>query len=775
MDVKILQAGVFLKHNSYQINRLLGQGGFGAVYLADDMILEKPCAIKESFDNSPGAQAQFEVEARILANLNHPHLPRVTDNFVEPASGLQYLVMEYVQGQNLAEILERSGPPAEAQVRTWADQVLDALAYLHTHQPRSIIHRDVKPDNIRLLDDGKTVKLVDFGIAKLGGAGEQTRKGARGATPGYSPPEQYGSGGTGPYSDVYALGATLYHLLTNILPPDAIDRAYSGAQLLPPRQLNPTISEALEQIILTAMQLQPSLRFPDAAEMRAALQNKRPTVILVSCPHCGSIVRPEAKFCPSCGKPITTIKPLVFQKSGFQATNLQELVRGCDTYWEEASQSFQRGEIDSWLSSLGSDGEKLAHQAQSLRAHHSDSSAALEAFLSKAAPTRSYPILTIQPENLDAGILTFDEGKNLTLQITNSGRGYLHGTLQAQPSWIQLNTTGFGCLSGVNQTVEVQILTRELSGSDLGVDYNGSITVLSNRGQLVIPVKMRLVDEPRPHLEPNQVDLGALPWGTKTNCLIQVSNRGGSILRGELVSTESWLMPDPRNRNFSLSKYQSLPVNLAVDTTSLEHQGIYSARLLVQTQKHSSITATVTLTLKGGFALDITRLDSIIDDKPGLIQFCDQNWPVALGWLKNGRITAFLRFIGEDKLEQLAIQAIQQSDVNAGLETILRACGAKPAKNYHANIREVLHSLGFGLSLKLGKKTDSTLLAIQNTSQRGYLYGSISPLAPWLVLNTNEFGCLPGETACLDLKVDHQIKKATKLALRTALFEIDFR
>ncbi len=372
-----LPPGTLLKNSSYRIDRLLGQGGFGAVYLADDLILEKQCAIKESQESSSDAQAQFEVEARILANLDQPHLPRVTDNFIEKSSGLLYLVMEYVEGQNLGDLVAQVGPLPEEEVLEWADQVLGALAYLHAHRPRPIIHRDVKPDNIRLLPDGRTVKLVDFGIAKLGGAADATHHGARGATPGFAPPEQYGSG-TSPSSDVYSLGATLYNLLTGSMPPDAIDRAYAKKQLVPPRQINPKISEKMEQIILTAMQLDPTLRFPDAQEMRLALQGSRPAEILSACPHCQQPVRPNARFCPSCGKKISTARPFVFNRSGLRANNLAELVSGIDAHWGEALEYFQRGELDAWLADLSPEGEKLAEQGQTLRLRYSDPSAAME-------------------------------------------------------------------------------------------------------------------------------------------------------------------------------------------------------------------------------------------------------------------------------------------------------------------------------------------------------------------------------------------------------------
>lgn len=492
-----LPAGTLLKNGSYRIDRLLGQGGFGAVYLADDLILEKQCAIKESLESSPEAQAQFEVEARILANLNQPHLPRVTDNFIEKSNGLQYLVMEYVEGQNLAELLAQAGPLPEEKVRDWADQVLGALAYLHAHRPRPIIHRDVKPDNIRLLPDGKTVKLVDFGIAKLGGAGDVTRYGARGVTPGFAPPEQYGSG-TSPSSDVYALGATVYNLLTGAKPPDALERAYAKKPLPPPRQLNSQISEKMEQVILTAMQLDPTLRFPDAQEMRLALQGLRPAEILAACPHCKQPVRPDAKFCPSCGEKISTARPFVFNRSGARANNLAELVSRIDEHWDEALEYFQRGDLDAWLADSIPEGKELAQQGQTLRLRHHNPSVAMESFLRELAPTRPKPVLEVQPDSLDFETLRKGQDRGLQLRLLNRGRGYLYGSLKSGQPWIQISKGDFGVLAGEQETVEVHAATGELSVSGSVSKFEGNLQISSNGGEMSVPVRMQLVESAQP-------------------------------------------------------------------------------------------------------------------------------------------------------------------------------------------------------------------------------------------------------------------------------------
>ena len=770
--VNILSSGTTLKNSSYRIQRLLGQGGFGAVYLAEDLIINKFCAIKENFDNSPGAQKQFDVEARILANLSHQHLPRVTDNFLETATGQQYLVMEYVEGQDLADLLEQSGPLPQDKVLAWLDQVLDAVAYLHTYQPRPVIHRDIKPANIRLLPDGKTAKLVDFGLAKIGGSSDKTRAAARGATDGFSPPEQYGTTGTDTYSDVYALGATLYALLTNVEPPVSTDLVISGARLDLPRKFNPLINPNVEQVILTAMQLDPKLRFPTAGEMRLALQGRRPTTILVACPHCNTQVRAAAKFCPACGQTIVRVAPFVFKKVNHPVNDIKELVSSCDSYWDEAIGYFRRGEFDVWLNQLGPAGQLLAAQSRALRAKYNDPSAALEELLEAAAPTRSRPILTANPAVLDVGALRAGDSKVLTVTLSNSGRGYLHGNLQAQPAWIQVHPANFGCLAGATQKIDIEIKATGLSGTELGVDYGGTVTILSNRGQQTVPVRVKVVDEPQACLDPVQVDLGTASWGNRVRGQITVANAGGGTLHSTLVASEPWITVDPAGQPFALGKGQSLPVVFTVNTDHFARRGRYSSQLTVQTKTRGNPATVVTIQVDVPYLLDPAQPATAVSTAVDLIAACDAHWEWGQHLLTVGRIEAFLRFIGEDALAQTAANARQRPDPTAGLETLLRAVGAEPPAKYNTNVDEVLSQLGFGVFSKLGRKPPVVTLLIENVSPRGYLHGRVDSLAAWLTASQPHFGCLPGQVAAIELCADHKVKKGGFFSMGTELFEI---
>ncbi|MBN1812914.1 MAG: serine/threonine protein kinase [Anaerolineae bacterium] len=278
----MLTKGAVLQ-NRYRIVSLLGQGGMGAVYRAWHLTLNIPLAIKEMVPQ-PGLDTQtltqlrqqFQQEAAVLARLNHPNLVRVIDHFEE--GGSVYLVMDFVEGESLAERIAREGVLPEDEVLTWAGQLLDALDYCHS---QGVVHRDVKPQNVIVRPDGRAV-LVDFGLVKLWDPNDpHTRTVMRGmGTPEYAPPEQYSTqaGHTGPHSDVYSLGATLYHALTGRMSPTAADRTVDPASLKALRALNRSISTDVEGAILKALELQPAHRFGSATEMRAALGGRAPGV-----------------------------------------------------------------------------------------------------------------------------------------------------------------------------------------------------------------------------------------------------------------------------------------------------------------------------------------------------------------------------------------------------------------------------------------------------------------------------------------------------------------
>jgi eukaryotic-like serine/threonine-protein kinase len=264
-----LQPGQML-NNRYRIVKLLGQGGFGAVYRAWDINLNEGVALKESLDTSAEAQRQFQTEARLLFRLRHSNLPVVHDYFVVSDKGL-YLVMDYVEGEDLETRLAKEvGGIPEGRVIPWIAQVSAALSYLHSQNP-PVIHRDVKPANIRITPQGQAV-LVDFGIAKLFIAGGRTTTGARAATPGYAPPEQFGLGVTDAQSDVYALGATTYHLLTGQLPAAAMD-IVSGLSphVTPANQVILSITAGTSAAVMHTMQINRADRTPSVAAFMAEL------------------------------------------------------------------------------------------------------------------------------------------------------------------------------------------------------------------------------------------------------------------------------------------------------------------------------------------------------------------------------------------------------------------------------------------------------------------------------------------------------------------------
>lgn len=257
----------------YQILGILGMGGMSSVYKARDLRfpeVEKLCAIKEMINLAPDPQIRatmirnFEREANILATLNHPAVPKVYDYFTE--GDRSYLVLEFIEGQDLEEVLSEVPEGEflpEKQVLEWAIQLCDVLIYLHGHKPQPIVFRDLKPSNI-MLDSHGRIRLIDFGIAKVFQSGQ---KGTMIGTEGYSPPEQY-RGSAEPRGDIYALGATLHHLLTKQDP--RLEPPFSF-QERPVRQANPSVSPEFEAVIMKALEYDAEKRYGSAEEMKHAL------------------------------------------------------------------------------------------------------------------------------------------------------------------------------------------------------------------------------------------------------------------------------------------------------------------------------------------------------------------------------------------------------------------------------------------------------------------------------------------------------------------------
>jgi eukaryotic-like serine/threonine-protein kinase len=275
----------------YRIVRVIGHGACGAVY--ESAVAERPnafVALKETFD--PTSISSFQAEFAVLHQLGHPNLPRYDGMF--EADGNGYLVMELIAGQSLQDVLDSQREPLpESQVLGYALQLCDVLNYLHGQQP-PILHRDIKPANIRLTPEGR-IKLVDFGLLKQGT--QQTRMTIRGVgTPAYAPIEQYGRGAqhTDPRSDVYSLGATLYHLLSGQEPPPATDRVATSPDPLPTLwQYNPDLSAHVVDAVTTALSLAQHDRYADVAALRRALVDE--TAQQFSASHASSQGQPSAQ------------------------------------------------------------------------------------------------------------------------------------------------------------------------------------------------------------------------------------------------------------------------------------------------------------------------------------------------------------------------------------------------------------------------------------------------------------------------------------------------
>ena len=263
----------------YRLQSILGEGGMGTVYLAQDLLMDRSRAIKELYPDPladeaklHAARLQFKREADALSKLRHRNLPHVSDHFSIDEN--DYLVMDYIAGESLADILSRKKRPTERLVYSWLSQILSALEYCHQHH---VLHRDIKPANIILTPEGQ-VMLVDFSLVKMYDPhNPRTATIVRGlGTPEYTPLEQYDAsmGHTDERSDIYALGATLYHLLTGHCPQPVSQRILNPDTQPPIHKLNTKISPWMTLFVRKAMAIRPENRFQSVKGMQAELDKR---------------------------------------------------------------------------------------------------------------------------------------------------------------------------------------------------------------------------------------------------------------------------------------------------------------------------------------------------------------------------------------------------------------------------------------------------------------------------------------------------------------------
>lgn len=463
-----LPSGHVMRGGAYRILEPLGKGGMGALYLAADTgAFGRKCVVKELLDyydptdpdEARMAQARFETEARLLAELSHPGIPRIYSYFTE--AGRHYIVMEYIEGETLeravthVDFLGRTVAarplPAEEVVRH-AVRVCRVLEYLNA-QPRPVVHHDIKPANLMVDRSSGEVRLVDFGTARkpTRWATQVRLKQGRTmlfGTEGYAAPEQY-QNQSDPRADVYALAATTYHLLTDDDPGEHAFQ-FPGLDRLP---------GALADALSRALRLEPQRR-STGQEFRQAL---------------------EAWLIPEDGG-----LPFVFRDGGVAQTT-SELVTLCDRHWAEARQHLAGGDFTHWFRARNR--HDLVAKTHSARLE-SDPDAALEAFLRRLDPRLPSPRLSVDPPDLDFGRMAGGSGSVRRLVLRNTGRGYARFQLQASVPWLQLDPAQAGCRSGAELVVRVRLIASALP---LRRDHQAIITCTPDRGApLSVPVRAGL-------------------------------------------------------------------------------------------------------------------------------------------------------------------------------------------------------------------------------------------------------------------------------------------
>jgi serine/threonine-protein kinase len=498
------------------------------------------------------AKKKFLSEAESLKKLSHPGIVKVYESFEE--NNTAYIAMEFISGQTLATILAKQGPKSEVEAVDWIKHAGDALHAVHQAQ---MLHRDLKPENM-MHAAGRGVVLIDFGTARqftagLSGSNSQV------FTPGYAPLEQYGERATlGAYTDIYALGATLYSLLTGVTPVASTDRI-NGVDLDPPMKLNPGVSKQTNDAVLWAMEMRAADRPQDVSEFLKAL---------------GGQAVPVRKI-PQPPNNVPHSTRLSFQKAS--ASTLNELVDLCDRYPDEAQDYLFNGYIEKWLAQTGV--AALAQTARNMtRSYSSAKRKGLELFVRevcKAAQIDPWPVLLSSSPKLDLGGVPIGYRSASQIRLKNQGRGYAWGKVSIQPPIAGVSTSANfdGSYSQIDISIDLAQASAGSHQAELLVQPEGVPSVLKVPIQLeVLPLRVRV--------SPESCNLGGLPFGIRTQVEVKLTNSeaGGRILG------QASLSPAVRGTMCTAKiDGESPSVSVSIDTGAMETGKHCSLTLLMNT------------------------------------------------------------------------------------------------------------------------------------------------------------------------------------------------
>ncbi|MGV3719418.1 MAG: protein kinase domain-containing protein [Actinomycetota bacterium] len=570
VDPHALPPGTVLRGGGYQIERVLGQGGFGITYQGRDLALDRSVAIKEFFPTGSGrkgaavqaaggltpeeyaaARQRFLEESRVLARFHHPGIVQVYTSFEEHNTA--YMVMELLRGKTLAGWLEEHGPMPEGEAVPAIERVGEALAIVHD---AGLLHRDIKPDNIIRADDGRTV-LIDFGTAREFAAGKTHRMTTL-LTPGYAPLEQYSQQARfGTFTDVYALAATLYHLLTGQLPVSALDRV-QGVTLPAPHTLRPEISRSVSDAIMWALEVSVAKRPASAREFLKALRAG------------------PAPRVPGSDPARTGANATVRSDAG--SYTVEDVIQLCERDPQAAEKHLYSGELERWLAKSLRGTAVSSWMREIVARHPRERWKGLELLQRELYRSRGedpYPRLEPDPPLLDLGEVVVGGRTTANVRLRNQGRGHAWGVVEVHPPLPGVSVPRE--FHSAAARIEVDLDTVH---TDPG-EYSGQI-IISPEGvpsQPRVPLRYRVLAL-EVSVEPKRVDLGALRAGDKATAALRVTTRPAG---GRLVGTAT-LSRFAEGVSVTPTLSGSAPeIQVAVDTRSLPAGQTYRSDVLLKT------------------------------------------------------------------------------------------------------------------------------------------------------------------------------------------------